>query len=397
MRRTGAILLVLLGLALPASAAAAAPPAIEYLAPSPLRNHEATLRFTVDPEGLATSYEVEYGLKAGEYFPYSYVWDRELPAGNEPVAGEAKVPAYFQGQLAAGTEYHWRVVAENAAGTTEGPDQVFTTTNGVPPMTAALPATEQMPTSAVMHGTVDPEGTPLTRCWFQVVSEGTIQNKGWTLFDTYENGLIGDLVPCEETPAEIGSGSAPVPVHATIAGLDQKPYEFRLEAANEYEDRRYSNSELIGPVWVKTLGADAAGANEATVHGWIYKHYSGSASWWVEYGVGGLSQQTPASLLADSGREYDIGKTLTCLQPNSEYTYRLAGSNAAGTVYGPERAFVTGPGGSSACLPANAVASPAAEAVPAPLRRKHRQVKRRHRRPHQNTSLVASRPRHARR
>lgn len=391
------ILVVLLSLALPASAAAAAAPTIEYLPPSPLRNHEATLRFTVDPEGLATSYEVQYGRKAGEYFPNNYLWDRELPAGEGPVQGKAKLPAYFEGELMAGTEYHWRVVAENAAGKTEGPDEVFTTTNGLPPTTVALPASEQTPSSAVLHGTVDPEGAPLTRCWFQVTPETAIQNKGWTLFDTYENELIGDLVPCVETPAEIGSGSTPVPVHAAITGLNQEPYEFRAEAANEYEDRRYSNSELIGPVWVKTLGADAVGANEATVHGWVYKHYSGSASWWVEYGIGGLAQKTAASSIAAVGREFDVEETLACLQPDSEYRYRFAGANAAGTVYGPEATFLTGPGGPGCPLASAGSSSPPAGGAAVTLPPKHRKAKRRHRRLHHNASLVAPRLGRARR
>lgn len=246
VRRIGVALLGLACLAcLPAVAAAAAPPAIQYLSPHPLRNHEATLHFTVDPEGLETTYEVEYGFKAGEYFPYHYLWTRELPAGEAPVPGEAKLPAYFEGGLLKGTEYHWRVVAKNAAGTTEGPDETFTTPSGVPPVTTTLPATEETPSSAVMHGTVDPEGTLLTSCRFHVVSEVIVVNKGWSGWDTIENDPFGVLVPCVETPEEIGAGSAPVPVHATVTGLDPEPYFFRLEAANEYENGKEPGAKSI--------------------------------------------------------------------------------------------------------------------------------------------------------
>lgn len=80
---------------LPAVASASGPPTIEYLPTHPLRNHEATIHFTVDPEGLETTYEVQKGLKAGQYeTDNQFMWTSELPAGNEPVAKEVKFPAY---------------------------------------------------------------------------------------------------------------------------------------------------------------------------------------------------------------------------------------------------------------------------------------------------------------
>lgn len=256
MRRVGATLLGLVCfVCLPATAAASGPPTIQYLAPHPLRNHEATMHFTVDPEGLETTWELEYGKEAGNYFPNFEIRHGELPGGEEPMALQVTVPAFFEGGLAAGAEYHWRVVAENSAGRTEGPDETFATTDGVPPVTMTLPATEVTSSSAVMHGTVDPEGTPLTSCRFHVVSEVIVKNKGWSGFDTIENEPFGVLVPCDETPEEIGTGSAPVPVHATVTGLASEPYEFRLEAANEYEDGKYPAAEAIDPT--SALAPDA--------------------------------------------------------------------------------------------------------------------------------------------
>lgn len=374
MRRIAAALPAVFVLAclayLPATAAASAAPAIEYLSPHPLRNHEATLHFTVNPEGLETHWEVEYGKEAGKYFPNFETRQGELPAGNEPVALEVKVPAYFEGALAAGAEYHWRVVAENSAGKAEGPDEVFTTTDGLPPTTYTWAATEQTLSSAVLHGTVDPEGAPLTGCWFQVLSEGIIQQKGWSAFDTYENELFGTLVPCVETPEEIGSGSEQVPVHATITGLAPEPYEVRLEGSNEYEDQRYSEAALIGPVKIETLGAGPVGASEAVVHGHIYKQYRGEAAYWVEYGIGGLGQKTGIGWLSAPGREYDLEATLPCLQPNSDYTYRFAGLNSAGTVYGSEGTFHTAAGEPAGCSPR------AGQAPPPIARHRHKHKKR---------------------
>ncbi|MGN6663301.1 MAG: hypothetical protein ACTHK6_03680 [Solirubrobacterales bacterium] len=383
MRRIGATLLVLAGLAcLPASAAAAGPPVIEYLAPHPLRNHEATVHFTVDPNGLETTYEVEYGFEAGEYRDPNELWDGELPAGEEPVAGKAKFPPFFDPPLKAGTEYHWRVVAENAAGKTTGPDETFTTTDGAPPATFTLAATEQTLSSDVLHGTVDPEGAPLTSCWFQVVSEVNLQGKGWLLFDLEEPLLSGRLIPCAETPGEIGAGSVPVPVHAAVTGLAAEPYEYRLGAANEYEDQWFgSEPALIGPVLVDSLGASSVGAGEATVLGSIYKQYRGEAAYWVEYGIGGLERKSGIGWLSAPGREDELEVALPCLRPDSEYTYRFAGLNGAGTVYGSERTFHTAAGGPGCSGFETQPGEPTP--VPSPkVHHKHRRKHKKHRKHH---------------
>jgi hypothetical protein len=88
----------------------------------PVLRSEATLRASVDPSGLGTTYRFEYGTVAGEY-------DRstppaELAPGDGPVAVQAAVTG-----LTPGTEYHYRVLAENEAtvGPVLGSDQSFET------------------------------------------------------------------------------------------------------------------------------------------------------------------------------------------------------------------------------------------------------------------------------
>lgn len=238
MRRIATTLvLALLTLAvLPATALAAAAPTIEYSTPSPIRNHEATLRFSIDPEGLETSYETMYGTEAGNYHPFHEPIDGTLPAGDEPVLLEKKIPVFFEGALQPGTEYHWRVVASNSEGKTEGIDQVFTTTNGPKPIFSNGAATQTGLSSVSFSGIVDPEGASLTGCRFRYVDKTTFTMAGFEKWAATEEVRFGKTVPCEESLGEIGSGTEPVTVHGEATGLEPGEYVFRVEGENAYED-----------------------------------------------------------------------------------------------------------------------------------------------------------------
>jgi hypothetical protein len=248
--------LALLALAvLPAAALAAAAPTIEHSTPSPIRNHEATLRFSIDPEGLETSYETMYGTEAGNYHPFHEPIDGVLPAGDEPVLLEKKIPVFFEAALQPGTEYHWRVVARNAEGETIGTDQVFTTTDGPKPIFGNGEATQTGPTSVGFSGTVDPEGAPLTGCRFRYVDKVTFIMAGFEKWAATEMVRFGTTVPCEESLGEIGSGTEPVTVHGEATGLEPGEYVFRVEGENAYED-----SVPVGGVPF-TVSADFGAAN----------------------------------------------------------------------------------------------------------------------------------------
>jgi hypothetical protein len=95
------------------------PPLLSVKSALPILYTEATLRAGVDPSGLSTTYRFEYGTddSYGQSTPTV-----ELPPG----VGSVPVIAPLTG-LDEGTEYHFRIVIENEAGTVEGPDQTFET------------------------------------------------------------------------------------------------------------------------------------------------------------------------------------------------------------------------------------------------------------------------------
>jgi hypothetical protein len=234
MRRSLPILLcVLAALACLPAVASAAVPAISYAPPSEIRNHEATLHFSIDPEGLETRYWVEYGETESYEDGEAGLYHWKVPAGDEPVDREELLSVWGLGQ---GTTYHYRVVAENEDGTTYGDDQVVTTTDEPAPSVVTGEAKDLAPTSAAFFGTVDPEGLPVTVCRFHYVTEDQFGRYGFTYAMGPRPQPMGIFVPCEETPAEIGSGNEPVPVHALLSDYLLGPHRVRLEAENAYDE-----------------------------------------------------------------------------------------------------------------------------------------------------------------
>jgi hypothetical protein len=81
----------------------------------------ATLNGTVNPNGQATTYHFDYGTSTS--------YGSKAPPGSDPSAGsgtsDQAVSANLTG-LTPGTTYHYRLVATNASGTTQGQDKTFT-------------------------------------------------------------------------------------------------------------------------------------------------------------------------------------------------------------------------------------------------------------------------------
>ena len=113
--------------------------------------------------------------------------------------------------LTSDTTYHYRMIATNSAGVTNGDDATFTTAKA-PPVVTTGGAAAVTTTSAVLSATVNPQGKA-TSYQFQY---GTTTGYG------------------QQTPAAaVGSGTTPVAVKTTISGL--RPgvtYHYRVIATN---------------------------------------------------------------------------------------------------------------------------------------------------------------------
>jgi DNA-binding beta-propeller fold protein YncE len=131
---------------------------------STISRTSALISGAADPEaGQAASFYFEY-VKEAEYEPSGTDPYRAggrtavgvLPGGH---AVQSTGQVVLTGLLP-GTTYHYRLVVNNATGTSEGPDETFTTAPATPPAVITGPASEVGPTSATLMGTVAPRGLP---------------------------------------------------------------------------------------------------------------------------------------------------------------------------------------------------------------------------------------------
>jgi phosphodiesterase/alkaline phosphatase D-like protein len=188
------------------------PPSISYEPPSEITQTEATIHAQVTPDQLQTTYRFQYGQ--------STAYEEETPVGGEAI-GSGQVPVARWANLTGlkvGTTYHYRVLAENQAGITDGPDQTFTT---VPPAPVeATYATNVGATEATLHARINPLGND-TRYYFQYGTQSCQASPG----------------ACTNTPAppgeDIGEGSEPVARDVQITGLQpDTTYHFRVLDSN---------------------------------------------------------------------------------------------------------------------------------------------------------------------
>jgi hypothetical protein len=188
------------------------PPRIVSEPTTGIGHETATINAKVNADELASEYHFEYGENTS-YGTEVPVGGGKLPAGETPVPITASLS-----KLKLGVTYHYRVIASNEAGTTNGPDQTFTT---IPPaLIESESAAEVSATGATLQTQVNPLGHDTTY-YFQYGSEPCKTNPA----------------ACTNTPAppgsDIGSGETGVP--GSIRVQELKPastYHYRVLAIN---------------------------------------------------------------------------------------------------------------------------------------------------------------------
>jgi hypothetical protein len=164
----------------------------------------ATLNGTVNPEGQSTTYYFEYGTTT------SYGSRTQAASAGSGTADVKVTPS--AGPLTPSTTYHYRLVATDASGTALGSDVSFKTPKPPAPVVVIRSASNVTQTSAILSGTVNPEGQATS----YVFQYGTSTAYG------------------NQTPAvSVGSGTRAVTVSAAIGALAANTtYHYRLAATS---------------------------------------------------------------------------------------------------------------------------------------------------------------------
>jgi hypothetical protein len=192
-------------------------PTASTAAPSIVTPSSAVLSGHVNPNGRATTYAFQYGATT------AYGSQTDYAAAGSGTSS-ATVSATITG-LAAGTVYHYRLIATNSTGPAAGADGSFTTTAAAPasaaspPVVSAAAAANITTTGAQLNGALNPSATQMT--WY------------------FQYGLTGSYGL--QTAPEGLSGLGARPINVKLAGLEPgTTFHFRLVAQS-------STTIYIGP------------------------------------------------------------------------------------------------------------------------------------------------------
>jgi hypothetical protein len=182
--------------------------------------------------------------------------------------------------------------------------------------------------AATLNGTVNPEGIEVTECEF--------------LYG--ETEAYGHTAPC--TPSGLGTGVAPVPVHAVIEGLSPNTtYHFRLVVANKNGGNQGADGSFITPSPPLIVSASTANvtADSADLLGAI-NPVRAQTTYRFEYGTTssyGKSIPTADVSVGADETEHEVTQHIQGLQAGTVYHYRVVAHNAFGTTTSPDHTFTT--------------------------------------------------------
>jgi len=289
------------------------PPDVVTGTASSITASSATLNGTVDPNGRATTYYFEYGSSTS-YGTKTAV--KSAGSGTTPQAVATGISG-----LQAGHTYHFRLVATSDAGTNAAKDSSFTASSA--PSVDTGDVTSITPTTAVMHGSVTPNGLSTT-WWFE-----------FGLTTSYGS---------KTSNQSAGSGTSARAVSATARSL--KPgntYHYRLVAQNSSgrtygSDRTFSTA---GAPSVLTGATQNITPDSATVTGSLNPN-GRSTTWWFDYGTTtAYGKTTPAKSAGSKPGVQTVNTTLGGLAASTTYHYRLVAKSDAGTSRGIDGTFTT--------------------------------------------------------
>jgi phosphodiesterase/alkaline phosphatase D-like protein len=288
---------------------------------SEISSGSATLNGTVNANDSQTIVTFEYGLDTN--YGDTFEADQSPVSGSTNTAVSATI-----NELEPNTTYHFRVVAQNANGTTNGADMTFTTLPS-PPTAFTNTVSTVSATAATLNGTVNANGASTT-VTFQFGSDTN----------------YGTTVTADQSPV---TGNTDTPVSKTISGLTSGiSYHYRVAATNA-SGSTYGMDMIftvgVSPPTATTNAASEVGSTTATLNGTINANNNITTATF-EYGpdtnYGRTVTATPGTITGSSNTS--VTASISNLLANTTYHYRAVGINTGGTANGADMTFTTGTG-----------------------------------------------------
>jgi phosphodiesterase/alkaline phosphatase D-like protein len=274
-----------------------------------------TLNGTVNPNGGATGAFFQYGTSLN----YGKATQAQAVG-----SGTAAVPvlANISG-LSPGIVYHFRLTATNALGIAYGNDMTFNTLTT--PIATTGAATDLEPTSAMLNGSVNPDGSATT----------TMFEYGLT---TAYGSETTPMPLATESPQYVGA-----PISALVSGTI---YHFRLDAINASGTTYGNDVTFVTPVpllpVVITYPATATGTTTVTLNAIVNPRGADTAvsfQYGLDTNYGSVAPAPPID--AGSGtRSKLVSAQVANLQPATTYHFRAV-ADGAGMVTGSDQTFTT--------------------------------------------------------
>lgn len=297
----------------------AAKPAIENEIVEEITTTTVKVGAQINPGGAATTCEVQYGTTTG------YGSTAPCSVAGTGIVAEP-VSAELTG-LTANTEYHFRFVATNVEGTTEGNDVVVKTKPLVECTTGeANPVGSE---TAMLHGKVK-----------------TGEEAATYYFEYGETNAYGSTTEVKEIPAG-AEGEHAVNIEAT--GLAPgTPYHYQIvcSPASEPLLKLTGGDGELTTLLAKPVIEEVFCENEnrhSLSFGAEINPKNSATGYFFEYAKPGEAyEKTPEGTIAKGLATVEVGpESVTELDPGTTYHFRLVATNGAGTVVGPEETCST--------------------------------------------------------
>ena len=295
-------------------------PLVENETSSSATPFEETVSAEIDPGYQATTCEVEYGPTTS-YGKHAVCSPESLEGG-----GLQGISQSLAG-LEANKTYHYRVVAKNETGKTEGPDHAFATPSLVKPTVEGESASGVTPFEGTLEARLDPDYQE-TSYSFQYATEATGET------------LEGTIVTLPGTATVSGGPGQAVNAATGKTLTPGATYYYRVIATNATGSAEGPVEKLEVPALLKPVveGENASFPTplEGTLEAQIEPDYQ-TTTCEIQYGLttssyGPLTHCDPASL--EGGGLQGVSLPVSGLQSETTYHFRVLARNGTGETEG---------------------------------------------------------------